>query len=254
MNESSFDYFFVFLAVSISLMSLKDEYLTICENKINNYLKRSIFKMKLDGFQHWNQYLINAFYKYSVDRCVLPKTDHQQQIILYGPVSNVYEVNQKYQLTNALIQQKQRLSSGFPITIMISYSREDSIVSHRLANRLIDEGFFVWINSDQSIEFEKISKKIHKSSCIILCISENYYQNSLCLEEAKYAFQTDKKVFLVKIQNNPLLGWDYDLFEGKLFFHSFGSEDYFDFEYGRLLLELVSNTMENFFETFFFLS
>ncbi|CAF4574296.1 unnamed protein product, partial [Rotaria magnacalcarata] len=69
--------------------------------------------------------------------------------------------------------------------------------------------------------------------------SGNYYDNPSCIAEAKYAFQTDKKVFLVKIQNNPILGWNSDPFDGKLFFNSFGSDLYFDLEYGRLLIELV---------------
>lgn len=81
--------------------------------------------------------------------------------------------------------------------------------------------------------------QMDKCDCIIVCISENYYESLLCIEEAKYAFQTDKKVFLVKIRNNLLFGWNDDLFEKNLFFQSFGSDNYFDLEYGRLLLELV---------------
>jgi hypothetical protein len=187
--------------------------------------------MKLDGFQHWNQYLINAFYKYSIDRCVLPKTDRQQQVILYGPVSNVYEVNQKYQLTNALIQQK---LSGFSTTIMISYSPEDSIISHRLANRLIDDGLSVSINSDS---FETIDK----SSCIILCISENYFQNQSCEKEVKYAEQIGKNLIPVKVEYYQPIEWLKTCIEKQSYFQLYGSENQFNFEYDRLLLKIISS-------------
>jgi hypothetical protein len=232
-------FYLFFLAVTISLMSLDDDYLKKCEERISNYLKRSIFKMKLDGFQHWNQYMINAFYKYSTDRCVLPKTDNQQEIILYGPINNVYEVNQKYQLTKALIQEKLNTSStGY--NIILSYSPKDSITSHRLANRLIDEGFSVWINSNQSIELDEIFQKINQSNCIILCISKNYFQDEFCEKQAKYAQQIGKNIIPIKVEYYQPIEWLQKLIEKESYFQLFGSDNHFNLEYDKLLLKIVS--------------
>ncbi|CAF3683782.1 unnamed protein product [Rotaria sp. Silwood1] len=232
--------------ITITLTSLNTEYLTKCEKQINNYLNRSIFKMTLNGFENWNQYMINAFYKYSKDRYVLPKLDNKQQIILYGPINNVYEVIQKYQLINKLIQDKTNLLSLFTkntslnnFNIMLSYSPNDTIISHRLANRLIDEGFTIWINSNQSIEFNQILKEINKSDCIILCISENYFENELCEKEAKYANEIGKSMIPVKVQNYEPIEWLYKLIEKESYFQLFGSENHFNLEYDKLLLKIL---------------
>ncbi|CAF2676147.1 unnamed protein product [Rotaria sp. Silwood2] len=236
----------VFLAITITLTSSNSEHLTKCEKRINNYLKRSIFKMTLNGFNNWNQDMINAFYKYSKDRCVLPKLDNQLQIVLYGPINNVYEVNQKYQLINALIQEKINLLSLFStntsfnnFNIMLSYSPIDSIISHRLANRLIDEGFSVWMNSNQSKEFNEILRKINKSDCVILCISENYFEDELCEKEAKYADEIGKSFIPVKVQNYEPIEWLQKLIEQQSYFQLFGSENHFNLEYDKLLLKIL---------------
>jgi hypothetical protein len=219
-------------------MSFDDQFLTKCERKINNYLKRSQYKMKLDGFTNWNQYMINDFYKYSIDRCVLPKTDNRQQIILYGPINNVHEVNQKYQLTNALIQQKLNSPINTDYNIMLSYSREDSIISHRLANRLIDEGFSVGINSNQSIE--EILTKMDQADCIILCISRNYFQDELCEKIAKYSEEIGKSIIPVKIEYYQTIEWLQKICEKESYFQLFGSDYHFNLEYQKLVLKIVS--------------
>ncbi|CAF3683750.1 unnamed protein product [Rotaria sordida] len=236
--------------ITITLTSSNPEYFTECEKKINNYLKRSTFEMNLDGFQHWNQYMINAFYKYSNDKHVLPKLDNQQHIVLYGPINNVYEVYQRYQLINALIQEKTNLLSLFStnisstnFNIMLSYSQDDSIISHRLANRLIDEGFSVWMNSNQSTEFDQILRKIKKSDCIILCISENYFQNELCEKEAKYIDEIGKCMIPVKVQYYEPIEWLQKLIEKESYFQLFGSENHFNLEYDKLLLKICSKSL-----------
>ncbi|CAF3076833.1 unnamed protein product, partial [Rotaria sp. Silwood2] len=150
----------------------------------------------------------HAFTKYCKDRCVLPKLNNQQQIILYGPINNVYEVDQKYQLINALIQEKTNLLSVFSknisfnnFNIMLSYSPDDTIISHHLVNRLIDEDFSVSINLNQSTKFNRTLQEINKSNCIILCLSKNYFEDELCEKEAKYAHEIGKSLIPVKVQN-----------------------------------------------------
>ena len=228
-------------------MCFDDEHLEKCERKINNYLNRSIYKMKINGFSNWNQYMINAFYKYSTDRCVLPKMNDQQEIILYGSISTVSEVNQKYQLINALIYQKMHLPSGFlsnrtanPHHIMISHSPKDSMIANRFANRLIDEGLSIWINSNSSKDFNQIKRKIDKSGCVILCLSENYFQDESCEKEAKYADQIGKNLIPVKVQYFQPIDWLKEIMENKFYFQLFGSENNFNLEYDKLLLKILS--------------
>ena len=191
--------------------------------------------------------MINAFYKYCYERFVLPKINQEQQIVLYGSINSVYEINQKYQLTNALIQEKRNLSSRFITTrssnrynVMLSYSQEDSIISHRLAARLIDEGFSVWMSSNQSTEFDVTLRKMNKSDCIILCLSENYFENELCEKEAKYAEQIGKSIIPVKVRYYEPIEWLQKLIEKESYFQLFGSDNHFNLEYQKLLLKIVS--------------
>jgi hypothetical protein len=248
---------FSFIVIDITLIKMNDEGVTKCQERILKYLSRCISSTKITHpngiFQSWDQHVINSFYKYCKDRCVLPKLDEtQNEIELIGSASGIQEAKKKWFVLSALVHSTSiierpnsaRLGAKL-YNIVVSYNRKDARRCQRLMNRLTEEGFSIGTDSNSSEEEER--SQMNKCDCIILCISEDYYQNSSCIEEAKYAFQTDKKVFLVKIQNNPLMGWDYDLFEGKLFFHLFGSEDYFDLEYGRLLIELVRYAIENFF-------
>jgi hypothetical protein len=103
----------------------------------------------------------------------------------------------------------------------------------------MEEGFSVWAEPIFVEQDRDVSSQMNKSDCIILCISEHSYECQSCEKEANYAFQTGKQVLLVKIRNDPLIGWQREVFEGKLFFQLFGSENHFDLEFERLLLEIV---------------
>ncbi|CAF3641303.1 unnamed protein product [Rotaria sp. Silwood1] len=224
-----------------------------------------------DIFQFWDQHTINSFFKYCKDRWVLPKlTEEKIEIELSGSPHGIAAIKKKFHLLSELIKRTtnhtltmERPSSAVSFSarsdisktgiamaklynIVISYSQKDQRKCRRLINRLTEEGFSISTDLNSADKQSDLYSQMEKSDCIILCISENYYNNLSCIQEAKHAFQTDKKVFLVKIENIPLLGWDNDLFEGKLFFQSFGSENYFDLEYGRLLLELLRYTKPGF--------
>ncbi|CAF4682736.1 unnamed protein product, partial [Rotaria sp. Silwood2] len=122
--------------------------------------------------------------------------------------------------------------------IMFSYSPIDSIITHRLSNRLIDEGFSVWMNSNQSKEFNQILRKINRSDCVILCRSENYFEDELCEKEAKYADETGKSLIPVKVQTYEPIELLQKLIEQQSYFQLFGSENHFNLEYDKLLLKI----------------
>ncbi|CAF2619797.1 unnamed protein product [Rotaria sp. Silwood2] len=253
--------------IKITLIASQVEELTKCQEKINNYLKRCTTSKKLTNpngiFQHWDQYTINVFYKYCKDKCVLSQIDRTtRELELIGPVNNCLEVEQKWRFLSDLAAVKLLLtpsierSSSAAIrseqlatkaaieqvkvcNVMLSYCQEDSRKCQCLINKLTEEGFSIWADSVIAEQQRDIFSQIDKSTCIILCISENYYESMSCEKEARYAFQSGKQVFLVKIQNHPLIGWQREVFEGKLFFQLFGSENHFDLEYEKLLLEIL---------------
>lgn len=202
--------------------------------------------MKLNGFEHWNQPLINAFYQYSTDRSVLPKLDTQQEILLYGPVSHVYDVHQKYQFINTYIEQIIHLPVGSftkistnRYNVLISYSEEDSKIAHRLADRLMEEGFAV------SIGLEEIPKKISRSDCVILCLSENYFRDTRCQHQANDIQQSEKPILPIKVQYFQPIDWLKKFIEKESIFHLFGSDNQFNYEYKKILLKLVSELIES---------
>ncbi|CAF3480718.1 unnamed protein product [Rotaria socialis] len=243
--------------IQITLTCSNVDNLKQCEKRINNYLNRSIFKINLDGFENWNQDMINAFYKYSIDRCTLPKLDNDEKVVLHGPINSVYEVKQKYALIKTLAQEKTNLLSLFSTetlfvdyTIMLSYSPDDSIVSQRLANFLIDEGFSVWLNLNQSRNNEEHFEMVNKSYCIILCISKNYFHDKLCEQEAKYANQIGKCIIPVKVQNYEPIEWLEKLIEKESYFQLFGSENHFNLEYDKLLLKLFQCIANSYIHSF----
>ncbi|CAF1440926.1 unnamed protein product [Rotaria sordida] len=255
------------IEITILVPKSETDYIAKCQQRINRYISRCTSTIKLiytNGvFQSWDQHTINSFYKYCKDRCILPKlSETNDEIELIGSTSNILEAEKKLQILAELVKQKQNpislnqrpnsastysarsenMRMGTLYNIVVSYSKNDKRKCQRLINRLSEEGFSIGTTEEQV----DLCAQMDKCDCIILCISENYYENDLCRDEAKYAFQTDKKVFLVKIQSCPILGWDNNLFEGKLFFHSYGSNYYFDLEYERLLIQLLQYTKPGF--------
>ncbi|CAF1330481.1 unnamed protein product [Adineta steineri] len=258
----------------ITLKAAKAEDLTKCQEKINTYLKRCITSTKsIDSngiFSNWDQHTINAFYNYCKDRCVLPRIDPTTtELELSGPVNNILEVKQKWQFLSQLVREKvsyiskierpnsaalcsARVETGTSIgqtkvyNIMISYCQQNARKCQGMINRFIEEGFAIWAEPVIGEQQRNVFPQIDRSDCILLCISEDYYENQACEEEARYAFQTGKQVFLVKIQNNPLIGWQRRVFEGKVFFQLFGSKNHFDLEFEKLLLDILQYTKPGF--------
>ncbi|CAF3903383.1 unnamed protein product [Rotaria magnacalcarata] len=176
-NNSNYYYYGMFFypvsTITITITSSNTENLSKCQKKMYDYMKRCMSEQVLNGFRNWNQYFINAYYKYCIDRCILPQMNDDQQIVLKGPIISVQEAKQKYQLTAAIMQEKIHMQQCLletpqsistvecPATnimptaetspcynVMLSFCPEDSILCHQLANRLVDEGFSLSLSSD----------------------------------------------------------------------------------------------------------
>ncbi|CAF2058941.1 unnamed protein product [Rotaria magnacalcarata] len=253
--------------IKITLIGFTDGDIIKCQEKIDEYFERCIISMKLMNpngiFHHWDQYKINAFYKYCKDRCVLPQIHRSNnELELMGTINDLREVEQKWNFFCNLVAEKllrmpsikhrsvttiQTARSQTRIIseqnkfydVILSYCQEDNRKCQCLANRLIEEGFSIWAEPVIADQQRDVSSQIDKSSCIIICISENHYEKWSCQKEARYALQSGKRVFLAKIRNDPLVGWQREIFEGKFFFQMFGSENHFDMEFGKLLLEIL---------------
>jgi hypothetical protein len=192
-------------------------------------------------FQHCDQHTINTFYKYCEDKCVLPQIDQpEKELVLVGFVNSVLEVKEKWHILSDLATERilrrsttdrpslavipsARSDTGTGIeqtsayNIMLSYCQQDTKKCQHLIKRFTEEGLSLWAEPVGTGQQRDVSSQINKSDCILLCISENYYESQSCEKEARYALQTGKPVFLLKIRNDPLLDWQREIFEGKLF-------------------------------------
>ncbi|CAF0893101.1 unnamed protein product [Didymodactylos carnosus] len=172
---------------------------------------------------------------------------------LSGPINAVKEAECKYDLTLEILKQKTSvqncsLSNATTATdhynLMISYCYSDKDVCHPLADRLMSDGFTLWIDRDKTLTESVTRKAIDQSDCVLLCLSEEYYTNVNCQNEAKYAHQTSGKVMIpAKVNNYVMKNWlTSTIRTTKTIFKLFGSDDNFNLEYDKLIVEISRYT------------
>jgi hypothetical protein len=96
----------------VYLFGSSDESLEKCREKINDYLKGFMMKEILENkdggsiFKEWDQCMINAFYYYSKERCVLPVQleDNNQILELSGSKNGIQQVKEKYEVCRISFQ------------------------------------------------------------------------------------------------------------------------------------------------------
>jgi hypothetical protein len=118
--------------------------------------------------------------------------------------------------------------------IILNHTEADQKRCQRLADRLIDDGFSVlMVNTLTALKY------IDKYDCIIVCLSENLQNNEDGLESV--IMKSEGKLVLVKVEyfNTSVNGWLHYYIIGKSFYHLYGSDNYFNLEYDKLLLEVV---------------
>jgi hypothetical protein len=267
-----------FVETSITLKTSGNANISKCENAINNYIEKYILTtIQLNrpfDPEIWNQYMINAYYKYCLEKFVLPKIyrinkqNIQIQVLdLIVPISAVNEAKQKYDLMSQI--ERQRISADTEIfesdeqswtsstqvsnnasdsyNIILNCCSDDKILSRHLAHRLIDEGYLVSIDySDKSSS--NILTKIHRTDVIIICFSFNYSENYDCMTTMMSINRSGKKVIPIlftKTLLNQQDTWLQRVATEELFYESFQQEikfklkEDFDLEYDKLIVELV---------------
>ncbi|CAF3044956.1 unnamed protein product [Rotaria socialis] len=258
--HSFLEFSFPTITMQITLLSSSRKSLKKCQNKIESYLKRLMTKSKLEfknddrAFKQWNQHLINAYYFYCKERCVLSiilDNSNRQVIELCGPPERIQEVRDKYRLLDTLQKQKLqiqttlRLNSSTPraamnitcYNIMLVHNPNDQARCQRLADRLIDDGF-----SALMIDTATTMIPIDKCDCIIICLSHRSQENEEAIANAVNG--ADAKVILTNIQyfNTSVSGWLHEYMIGKLCYYLYGSDSYFNLEYDKLMLEVLKIT------------
>ncbi|CAF1468122.1 unnamed protein product [Didymodactylos carnosus] len=141
--------------------------------------------------------MINAYYKYCMEKCVLPQINNNSSVDLSGSINGVDEAKEKYDLILELLRQRsqeQRLtqhktrlesvvqsnSSAKCYNIMLSYAPQDKIICHRLVDRLTTEGFAAALGqTNDSLSL------IDGSGCVIIYVSQHYFNTELCEQETK---------------------------------------------------------------------
>ncbi len=253
------------LATLITLKTSGNANISKCEKAINNYMKQYILTtIKLNrpfDPEIWNQYMINAYYKYCLEKFVLPKfyrIDNEKCLDLIGSIDAVNEAKQKYELMLEIERQKLFENNGQSSTqvpnnksdsynILLSCCSDDKILSRQLAHRLIDEGYLVSIDySDKSSS--NIASKTSKTDVIIICFSFNYSENYDCMTTMMSINRPDKKIIPILFTNtllNQQDAWLQRINTEELFYEAFQQEIKFklkedlDLNYDKLIVELV---------------
>jgi hypothetical protein len=125
---------------------------------------------------------------------------------------------------------------------MISYAWKDKEVCHALADRLIGDKIKVWIDRDKMSGdiYASMADAVDNSDCILLCISESYFNSVNCQREARYAADRHRPIIPIKVtpKYEPVK-WLGLIIAGKLYFKISVSYDSFESNYTKIKEEAV---------------
>ena len=256
----------LFLAMKLTIIGLNDDQTEKCEAKINRYLKRCSTFIKLEHpngvFYGWDQRTIIDFYEECTNLGVLPNIDSKEKCIeLTGSVTSMNYLRQKWTLVCELaacqfndMLTKPRPSSARSslevsrnnrkiYNILVSFCDRDANRCQRIIDGLAKEKFCIWAEPLGIDQERNVVAEMQKSDCIIICISENYYDTFSSQKETKYALESGQPIFFVKLGNEPLIGWQRALSHDNIFYHLFGSNNWFKLQFTGLLIEIVSTSI-----------
>jgi hypothetical protein len=122
--------------------------------------------------------------------------NEQMRKNIHGILWNL-EINHEDRPTSEIIDRD-------TFNIMISYSHKDKILCNQIYEELIKSGYRVWIDFDQMHGniMDAIAEAIEQLHTIIICMSEDYRKSNYCRAEAHYAFQRQRKIVPVLLQQH----------------------------------------------------
>ncbi|KAJ3085021.1 hypothetical protein HK100_009189, partial [Physocladia obscura] len=98
-------------------------------------------------------------------------------------------------------------TTNHPVKLMISYSWDDKVVVHFVAQVLRDNKFEVWLdNMNSKVQFnDAIAKAINSADAVIVFISESSAKSYYCNLEVNYATDMHKAIVPVRLTKLPIL-------------------------------------------------
>ena len=104
-----------------------------------------------------------------------------------------------------LITESLKAANDQMIQIFISYSEEDMSIQEKVRQRLMREGFTVWINTvdiPTAADFQvAINRGIEKADNIILLLSPNSLASQYCQQELSYARRYHKRIIPLLVRS-----------------------------------------------------
>ncbi|CAF0725053.1 unnamed protein product [Didymodactylos carnosus] len=134
-------------------------------------------------------------------------------------------------------------SSASQKHVMISYNHDTKALSQKIKERLISDGYSVWIDfENMHINLlDAMAQAIEQAMVIIMCFTEKYKDSPSCRLEAEYAIQKNKKIVpLIAQANWKPTGW-LGIILGQKLYINFAKKT-FDIAYKEMLAEVKANT------------
>lgn len=116
--------------------------------------------------------------------------------------------------------EKPTVQSNDKYDIMLSYSHSNKELCHYIHERLIQDGYRVWLDRDQmhGAPMVAMANAIENSEYVLLCMSDAYKQSPYCQLEAHYAFQRQCRLIpLVMTPRYRPDGWLGIITSGKIY-------------------------------------
>jgi hypothetical protein len=118
------------------------------------------------------------------------------------------------------LEAKTVVSSKDQYDIMISYSHQNKDLCYAIYDRLINDGFRVWLDRENmhTSPMEAMAHAIENSQYVLVCMSDAYKQSPCCQLEANYAFQRKRPLIpLVVTSRYKPDGWLGIMVSGKIY-------------------------------------
>ncbi|UJR07650.1 hypothetical protein I4U23_011938 [Adineta vaga] len=258
---------------SLTLKTSSNSNIIKSENAINDYMKRSVlstieiynpFDSKI-----WNQHMINVFYKYCLEKCVLPDIhlfNEQYHLYLIGSKSAVNHAKEKYKFmteierlkalihipsSESVSKNKNSKTISSTYNIILNGCSNDKDILEKLAKRFNDEGYRVLIDYCDINPSNSKPKQHYNSDLIVICFSYHYSQDSSCMKAMLSIKKSEKKFIpfvLLEKALNERSNWIQMCSTETLFYESFEEEirfkleENFDLDYDKLFIELLHYT------------
>jgi hypothetical protein len=152
--------------------------------------------------------------------------------------------NTKHAAENLLWQLQKRkkmmktsmnVDADYKYDIMISYSHVDKALCDSIHDKLVKDGYRVWIDHEQmhGETVEAMATAIENAEFVLICMSHSYKQSAYCQMEEHYAFERRCRLIpLIMISRYKPDGWLGILVSGKIYVDVSKLE--FDSAYTRL--------------------